>query len=166
MTPTVTEDVIARQPPEAREIIRALLVRLAERQAELDELRRQGGGATPQNSSVPPSTQHPHGKPLRKKRKKGKRRGGQQGHPKHERALISTDQCDEVQSLKPTECRRCGAELSGDDPDPLRHQVWELPEIKPLVTEYQRHRLACPTAGTRRVRNFRWACRRANRVRG
>ena len=43
----------------------------------------------------------------------------------------------------PTECRRCGKEVSGVDADPLRHQVWELPEIKPIVTEYQRHRLVC-----------------------
>ena len=142
----VTEEVIARQPPEAQAIIRALLARLGELQAEVDELRRQVKGTTPRNSSLPPSTEHPHGKP-RKKRKKGKRRGGQPGHPKHERPLIPSDECDEVQPLKPAECRRCGAELSGCDPDPLRHQVWELPEIQPLVTEYQRHRLACPRCG-------------------
>ena len=47
----------------------------------------------------------------------------------------------------PGECRRCGEKLSGLDPEPLRHQVWELPEIKPLVTEYQRHRLVCPCCG-------------------
>jgi len=34
--------------------------------------------------------------------------------------------------------------LTGTDTQPLRHQVWELPEIKPHVTEYQRHRLTCP----------------------
>jgi hypothetical protein len=28
-----------------------------------------------------------------------------------------------------------------------RHQVGELPDIKPLVTEYQRHRLTCPCCG-------------------
>src|SRR5207302_10163429 len=102
---------------------------------------------TPQNSSLPPSAQHPHGKPPRKKDKSGKKRGGQQGHSKHERPLIPTDQCEAVQPLKPSECRRCGAELSGSDPEPWRHQVWELPEIKPLVTEYQRHRLAGPCCG-------------------
>ena len=52
-----------------------------------------------------------------------------------------------MQPLKPSECRRCGAKLSGSDPEPLRHQVWELPEIKPLVTEYQRHRLTCLCCG-------------------
>jgi transposase len=31
----------------------------------------------------------------------------------------------------------------GSDPEPIRHQVWELPEIKPIVIEYQQHRLIC-----------------------
>ena len=76
-----------------------------------------------------------------------RKRGGQPGHKKHERSLIPTEDCDDVKSLKPTECRRCGKKLSGNDPEPLRHQVWELPEIKPHVTEYQRHRLGCPACG-------------------
>jgi len=37
--------------------------------------------------------------------------------------------------------------LSGADPEPLRHQVWELPEIKPIITEYRRHRLTCECCG-------------------
>jgi transposase len=61
--------------------------------------------------------------------------------------LRPTDACDEVQKLKPAECRRCGTKLTGCDPAPLRHQVWELPEIRPHVTEYQRHRLACRRCG-------------------
>ncbi len=43
----------------------------------------------------------------------------------------------------PTQCRRCGQALRGTDAEPLRHQVWELPDIQPTVTEYQRHRLVC-----------------------
>ena len=147
MEPVITEELIARQPPEAQAIIHALLARMAKLEAELRELRGQVQGKTPQNSSLPPSTQHPHAKPPREKRKSKKRRGGQPGHPKHERPLIPTEQCDDVQPLKPTECRRCGEKLSGSDPEPLRHQVWELPEIKPHVTEYQRHRLVCPACG-------------------
>ncbi len=61
--------------------------------------------------------------------------------------MLPTEECDEVKPLKPTECRRCGEKLSGSDPEPLRHQVWELPEITAHVTEYQRHRLACPACG-------------------
>ena len=113
--------------------------RIAELEARL--------GKTPQNSSLPPSSQHPHAKPDRRKSRSKKRRGGQPGHKKHERPLIPADECDEVQELKPTECRRCGGKLTGRDCEPLRHQVWELPEIRPLVTEYRRHRLACSGCG-------------------
>lgn len=158
----VTDEIIARQPPEAQAIIRALLAQVAalhaevaelkatnkKLQAEVDELRCQIKGKTPKNSSLPPSSTHPHGKPKSDKKKSKKRRGGQPGHRKHERALIPTTDCDSVVELKPKNCRRCGAKLSGKDAQPLRHQVWELPEIKPLVTEYQRHRLDCHCGAT------------------
>ncbi len=135
-----TEDQLASFGPQAQAVIHALLAEVRRLTARVAELE---GRKTPQNSSLPPSTQHPHAKPPRKPRSK-KKRGGQPGHPKHERPLIPTEQCDDVHSMKPTECRRCGAELAGSDPEPRRHQVWELPEIKPHVTEYQLHRLACP----------------------
>jgi transposase len=144
---TIPPELDAEMTPPVRAFTQSLLARVAQLEAELEELRRQVKGKTPQNSSLPPSTQHPHAKPKSRKRKSKKKRGGQPGHKKHERPLIPTDECNDVQRLKPTECRRCGERLSGSDPEPLRHQVWELPEIKPLVTEYQRHRLACRCCG-------------------
>jgi transposase len=147
METMITEEMIGRQSPEAQAIIRMLLAKLAKLEAELEELRRQVKGKTPQNSSLPPSTRHPHAKPPPRKRKSKKKRGGQPGHSKHDRPLIPSEDCDDVQPLKPTECRRCGEKLWGIDPKPLRHQVWELPDIRPLVTEYQRHRLACSCCG-------------------
>ena len=95
------------------------------------------------NSSLPPSAVHPHAKPVSAKPKSTRNRGGQPGHAKHERALIPVEECQAVVACVPDECRKCGRELRGVDPEPLRHQVWELPEIKPIVTEYQRHRLLC-----------------------
>ena len=136
MSLEITEDLIARQPPEAQAIIRLLLAKIAQLEARLDK--------SPQNSSLPPSTQHPHARPPRKRAKSKRKRGGQPGHPKAERALIPTEECTALVPLRPGACRRCGTALAGDDPAPLRHQVWELPEIKPLITEYQRHRLRCP----------------------
>jgi transposase len=115
---------------------------LLDRIAQLEEGRK-----TPQHSSLPPSTQHPHNRPQAPKRKSKKKRGGQPGHKKHEWPLIPTDECDDVHRLRPTECRRCGAKLSDSDPEPLRHQVGELPAITPTVTECQRHRLTCPCCG-------------------
>lgn len=132
--------------------IARLQVQLEQAQAEIANLKRELQAArserdsarkTPQNSSLPPSTQHPHAKPKRKPRGSRKKRGGQPGHPKHERPLLPTEQCQTVVTVRPEHCRRCGKPLRGTDPEPLRHQVWELPEIKPEVTEYQLHRLAC-----------------------
>lgn len=124
--------------------------RLAEAEARLKELEDKIQKLTPQNSSVPPSTQHPHARPKPPKRNdnKKRRRGGQKGHKKHKRELIPTEECDAVMPLEPGNCRRCGNVLAGTDPEPIRHQVWEIPEIKPQVIEYQRHRLTCPCCGT------------------
>jgi transposase len=135
----ITEDLIARQPPEAQAIIRALLARLAELEARLNQ--------TPRNSSLPPSSEHPHAKPKRDKQQPRRKRGGQPGHAKHQRPLLPSEQCIAIQELKPTNCRRCGEGLAGVDPEPLRHQVWELPVIRPEVTEYRRHRLVCTGCG-------------------
>ena len=136
---TIPPELAAEMTPAVQTFAESLLARIAYLEGRL--------GLSPQNSSLPPSSQHPHAKPKPRKGKGKKKRGGQPGHPKHERPLIPTDQCNEVQSLKPTECRKCGEMLAGNDAEPLRHQVWELPEIKPLVTEYQRHRLECPCCG-------------------
>jgi transposase len=139
MSQTIPEDVIARQPPEAQAIIRLLLARIEALEARLNK--------SPQNSSLPPSSQHPHAKPAPPRKSSGKKPGGQPGHPKHQRTLIPIEQCSEVVTLKPSACRRCGDRLAGNDADPRRHQVWEVPQIQPLVTEYQLHRLLCPTCG-------------------
>lgn len=135
-------DVLAALPPAAlaliqwqAEQIRLLSARVAELETKL--------GKDSTNSSKPPSAGHPHAKPPRPQRRSRRSPGGQPGHVKHERALIAVEECQAVVSCRPPACRRCGQPLTGDDPQPLRHQVWELPEILPVVTEYQRHRLVC-----------------------
>jgi transposase len=53
-----------------------------------------------------------------------------------------------VIDCKPPECRWCGDALAGDDPEPLRHQVAEVPPVRPVVDEYRLHRLTCPRCRT------------------
>jgi len=142
---TIPPELEAEMTPAVRAFVKTLLDRISQLEARVEELER--GRKTPDNSSLPPSSRHPHARPNPPKRKSKRKRGGQRGHQKHERALVPTEQCDEVETVKPTACRRCGAKLTGSDPAPLRHQVWELPPIRPIVTEYQRHRLACPCCG-------------------
>src|ERR1022692_463227 len=128
-------DVLASLPPAVVALLEYLTARVAELEAKLKK--------NPTNTSKPPSSTHPHDKASSDKAKSKRKRGGQPGHAKHERDLIPPEQCQEVVPCLPTECRRCGKELQGSDAEPLRHQVWELPEIKPIVTEYQQHRLTC-----------------------
>jgi len=142
--PPVTPEQLAALPPAALALVQAIMDHYERRIAELEARLNK----SPQNSSLPPSSLHPHAKPPTTKPKSKKKRGAQPGHAKHERPLLPTDECDKVQTLKPEECRRCGTRLTGNDAEPLRHQVWELPEIKPIVTEYRRHRLSCYDCGT------------------
>jgi transposase len=129
-------------PPAVRAYIEQLHAYIAKLEARVAELEaRLGKDST--NSSKPPSAEHPHAKAPRPRPKSGRASGGQPGHPRHERALIPVEQCHTVVACVPAACRRCGRRLTGSDPDPFRHQVWELPEIRPAVTEYQRHRLVC-----------------------
>ncbi len=150
-SPPITPEQLAALPAEFRALLQAVIdhyeARIARLERRIVELES-GAKKTPQNSSLPPSSQHPHAKPSQRRPKSKKKRGGQPGHPKHERPLIPSKQCSEVIPLKPTECRRCGERLSGSDAEPWRHQVWDLPEIKPIVTEYQRHRLTCACGTT------------------
>ena len=155
LPPPVTSEQIAALPPEFRVLLLAVIdhyeQKIAGLEAELAAVRagREATQKTPRNSSLPPSTEHPHARPAPRRDKSGKKPGAQPGHPKHERALIPVEQCTRVVPVLPEACRRCGAPLAGSDPQPLRHQVWDIPEIKPLVTEYQLHRLTCSCCSIR-----------------
>jgi transposase len=150
--PPISPEQIAALPPDFQALLLSIIdhyeKRIASLEADLAAVKNELAGVkkTPRNSSLPPSTEHPHAKPPRDDKKKGtgKKRGGQPGHPKHDRPLIPAEQCQSVLECVPGTCRRCGQALAGKDPEPLRHQVWDIPKIKPLVTEYQLHRLICP----------------------
>ena len=65
--------------------------------------------------------------------KRGRRRGvsraGNVGHIGHGRKLVPVEQVQQVIDLKPTRCDECGALLLGEDAQPVRHQVTELPRV-------------------------------------
>jgi len=140
--PPPPETFFAGTPPHVRAYIEQLHSTIADLHTRIAELQSKHTKNST-NSSLPPSSEHPHAKPARTTPKSLRGAGGQPGHAKHQRPLLPTKQCQRVIPCVPLTCRRCAAPLSGTDPQPLRHQVWELPEIKPSVTEYQRHRLTC-----------------------
>ncbi len=150
--PVLQHEVWEWTPPEAQAYIRALEARVETLTSMVHAFQEQVGTLqeqlkqTSRNSSRPPSSDPPQQQ--RPQRPRGqRRRGGQPGHPGSTRTLIPVEDVDEVVVIKPAQCTHCQAPLSGDDPTPWRHQVIEIPPIKPVVTEYQWHQLACPACG-------------------
>src|SRR4051794_3976620 len=151
LQPPISAPLWNTVPPEAQVAILALLDSLKGRITELEQ--RVGDlearlKLNSTNSSKPPSSD-----PIGFKRKpptppSGRKRGGQPGHPRARRRLVPAEKVSTITECKPTDCRRCGHALAGDDPTPLVHQVAELPRIEPLVDEYRLHRLGCPRCGT------------------
>jgi transposase len=131
----------AATPQAVRALVMALLRRLAEVEARLNQ--------TSQNSSKPPSSDPPQATPRGAKAPTGRPSGGQPGHEGHGRKLKLESEVDQIIDVRPERCGQCGTLLLGEDPEPERHQVLELPRIAPVVTEYRRHCLWCVACGAR-----------------
>jgi transposase len=133
-----------QEQQEEIEQLRAQLTALA---TELASLRERIGRSS-RNSSKPPSSDGPGFKPPERRKGSGRKRGAQPGHPGSGPELLPIERVDEVVEHHPDACRRCGQLLRGDDPEPLRHQVIEIPPITPVVIEHRLHRLVCPCCST------------------
>src|SRR3954447_23894166 len=127
--------------------IAVLEERLKALEGEVRELRaRLGQNAS--NSSLPPSANPPQApKPVAKK-PTGRKPGAQPGHPPHLRRRLPPERLQAVVPHVPTTCPRCQVRLPAEagtgDPEPLWHQVAELPEVTAVVTEHQAQARRCP----------------------
>ena len=142
-TPASVRASILSQKEEIDQL-RQQLTALATEQAQL----RERIGRNSRNSSKPPSSDSQGFKPPTRRRGSGRKQGGQQGHPGAGPELLQVEQCDAVEEHYPEHCRRCGAHLQGEDLEPLRHQVIEIPPITSVVIEHRLHRLVCPRCST------------------
>lgn len=135
---------------EERQVMAAQIMQLQKQviglQMEIERLQEQVGKNS-RNSSKPPSSDPPNMKPRPPQDKKGGKAGGQPGHRGRGRKHKPLECVDQVIIRKPTECKECGALLMGEDAQPRRHQIVELPRVKPEVIEYQLHTLTCLACG-------------------
>ncbi len=132
----------------------------ASRIAELEELNRsllarisdleERVGRNPRNSSMPPSAEGFTKPPVsnRAERRAAQRRPGKQRgtEGKH---LAQVEDPDEISVHSPSACRGCGGDLTDAElVDVERRQVFELPPMRPFVTEHrmERRRCACGCA--------------------
>ena len=74
----IPPELLAEMTPPVRAFVESLMLQMAEMQArmqaEIDDLKAQVKKLTPKNSSVPPSTQHPHARITEKTKPKSKKK--------------------------------------------------------------------------------------------
>lgn len=134
-------------PAAIQEFVVSLLVRIQTLEAEVagqsEQLKRNSG-----NSSQPPSSDGPKkGVKAARRPKSERQRGGQPGHAGTSRKLVPLEQVKASYDLKPAACHQCGEPLVGEDAEPYRHQITELPPVVAEVTEYRLHTLGCAGCG-------------------
>jgi transposase len=137
--PGISQEDWTATPVAVRVFIMELLRRVEQLEARLNQTSR--------NSSQPPSADPPSAKPRAVKTPSGRTSGGQPGHEGHGRKLRPGSEIDQVVDVRPEQCGQCGTLLLGDDADPERHQVTDIPRLTSVVTEYRRHCLWCVACG-------------------
>lgn len=140
----------AATPAGVRTLVLALLSQVQTLQTQVTDLQaqlQQHSG----NSSRPPSNDPPSAPPRPTRAPSGRSRGGQPGHPGQHRELLPPDQVDHLVVHSPTTCPQCAMILPGDLPPTgsvLRQQVWDVPPVRPRVTEHQFPTVTCPLCQT------------------
>lgn len=128
------------------EVIAALKLQVEELEQKVKKLIEQLSQNS-KNSSRPPSSDPP-GKSKGKKNNSKRKRGGQLGHRGQHRELLPPERVDDIKDVFPPECENCWKTLpETPDADARRHQVTEIPPVKPLVIEYREHSVTCPDCG-------------------
>jgi len=128
------EDTVARLEKENAK----LKDQLAAKDKRISELESQLAKAqkNSRTSSKPPSSDIVKPKP---KSGKGKRKkGGQKGHPKHERKPFTEDQVNKTYEYSIDTCPDCGHALDAMDKDEAK--VIQQVEVKKILTEITEHR--------------------------
>lgn len=118
-------------------LVKALIIENQQLRAEIEKLRKPP--ASSGNSSLPPSRDQKRN--IKSKRRK--KHGPRFGHQRSIRPLV--DNPDQVIEATVERCEHCQSNLSGVGSERvLRHQVTELPAIKPVVIETRQHEVICP----------------------
>jgi len=134
--------------------LQALVLELLER---IEELERENArlrfenielksrlNSNSNNSSRPPSSDGYQKKPAFTKKVKGKK-GGLKGHKGHTLQQVANP--DKIVKCLPGKCN-CGHEFHPDEHTLIeKRQVFDLPQPKLEVTEYQIHKAKCPICG-------------------
>jgi hypothetical protein len=131
-TPASVKQLVEKMRQHIKELEQRLADLEAQQQELLEKINR-----TSKNSSSPPSSDPLNAPKKQKKKKSSLKRGGQPGHKGHSRFLYDTSECDRVIDHQREICKCCGEKLVGVDSNPYRHQVVEIPPINPIIVEHR-----------------------------
>ena len=106
------------------------------------------------NSSKPPSTDNKLTKTKKPSTSQSKKkRGAQAGHKGNNLKMVTTP--DKIQKLFPTECSCCKHSLANSSSLKFeKRQLFDLPDVKMEVTEYQAHTVECSRCHTLNKADF------------
>ena len=136
-TPPFPPELWEQTPVAVQAYIRTLEARVAALEATVQRLLERLQQDS-RNSSRPPSSDVPNTtRPRSRRAPQGRKPGGQPGHAGQTRALVPVTEVHRLVPVKPSQCPQCQQPLAGDDAQPSRHQVTDLPPMPPVVTEYQ-----------------------------
>ena len=137
---------------ELKVLVSSLLLKVSELEAENKELRGRLN-LNSKNSSKPPSSDglKKKPKPAFPRQKKGKQ-GGQKKHKGDTLKMVAIP--DLVEVIRSEKCQ-CGHDLSGQSFKALkRRQLFEIPQPKLNITEYQTAEVVCPKCKKAHVSEF------------
>jgi transposase len=141
--PQPSYEELAALVAELRLVVTAQAATIAEQAERIAELERRLA-ANSRNSSKPPSSDGLGKKPAPKSLRKasGRRPGRAKGDPGGRLEQVATP--DAIVDHRPQACGGCGNDLSDAASSGFRaRQVFDLPEIRPQVTEHRLHRVVC-----------------------
>jgi transposase len=134
-------------PPRVKDFVVQQQQRIEELEKQLQEIAEKVN-TNSQNSGIPPSTEIVKPEKKKPKKRKKRNRGGQKGHQGYKRELYPEKECNKIENHLPEICNCCGEKLSGEDTNPYRHQIVEIPPIELEITEHRLHQLECNHCGS------------------
>ena len=125
------------------DVLRQEVVRLTETVSALEKkvARLSRDSST---SSKPPSSDIVRPPPGKKGRKKKRKRGGQPGHPKHDRTPFSQEEVTDFHEHYLEDCPDCGHELESSKEAPRVIQQIEVIDVPVRIDEHRGYASWCP----------------------
>jgi transposase len=137
------KDTLIIELLEQNKLLREQCARLERLEAEIEALKDRLSKNS-KNSSKPPSTDgYEKPEPKAQREESERETGGQPGHKGS--TLEQTDTPDEIENHSLGQCSQCGLDLSEHEVQGYEaRQVFELPEIKIVITEHRAEIKVCP----------------------